>query len=338
MNAKPRHRDTIVVGASAGGVDAIGRLLAQLPKDLSAAVFVVQHQSPDSPRQLVHILQRRSALPVKWAENEDPADPGRVYVAPPDLHMMLSDSRLRVVGGARENRARPSINPLFRSAAAVRGSRTIGVILSGTLDDGVAGLLAIKRCGGVAIVQDPEDARFPEMPRNAVESVDVDLVIPLDRMGVAIVELARQVAPPVEIPSEIALEAALAGPHADMTTEIQETGTQVPMACPECGGPLWTNNVAAAPTFRCHVGHAFSSLTLLESQSEEVERALWAAVRALQERAAMLARLEAGSKAGKRNAALFGARAKEASAQAEQARKFLLEIQRERRRAAHNED
>lgn len=319
-------RDTVVIGASSGGVQALRELLSRLPLDLPAAVFIVQHQSAVSGR-LVSVLDAATKLPVVSVDGEQKIHAGRVYVAPPDVHMVLSEGKVLSTRGARENRARPSINVLFRTAAAERGSRVIGILLTGMLDDGVAGLHAIKRCGGLVVVQDPRDAEFPEMPRHALESVDVDHVRPLMELPALLSQLIQEPAPPVAIPEDIVIEARLSGPGPSTVPQVEAIGEHVSFACPECGGPLWKVGKSGTTMYRCHTGHALSARTLLESQAEELEHSLWAAVRALGERAATLTKLAESSESRNPKAAEgFRERAVEAKTHSEQARQFLISL------------
>lgn len=184
----PVH-DTIVIGASAGGVEALKHLAGALPADLPAAIFIVVHFPPDSMSMLPAILNRYGPLPAYTAQNNEPIRPGRIYVAPPDYHLLVRDGVMQVYRGPRENHTRPAIDPLFRSAAQACGRRVVGVLLSGMLNDGTAGLIEIKRQGGLAIVQDPEDALFPDMPRSAVKNVAVDYVLPLARIATVLTGL-----------------------------------------------------------------------------------------------------------------------------------------------------
>lgn len=213
--AIPRH-DLIVIGASAGGVEALTRLLSRLPVMLPAAICLVQHIMATS--RLVEVLQRGTGLPVQWGEHGDWPRTGEVFVAPAGVHMLLdADGKIALAGGPPENRSRPAINRLFRSAAAHYGSRTIGVLLTGMLDDGVAGLVVIKEVGGLVVVQDPDDAAFPDMPRSALARVPVDRVLPIDAIGAALVLMCQQPAPDIEIPAALILAArrdaeGLAGP------------------------------------------------------------------------------------------------------------------------------
>ena len=193
----PGH-DIIVLGASVGGVEALSNLVAQFPEDLPATIFVVQHISPTAPGQLAQILDRAGPLPATMARDCESFELGHIYVAPPDHHLLVKQGCLRVTRGLRENRVRPAIDPLFRSAAVAYGARVVGVVLTGLQNDGTSGLLAIKRCGGIAIVQDPTDALYPDMPLSALEHVTVDYCLPVLKMGAVLYRLSQE--PPVATP------------------------------------------------------------------------------------------------------------------------------------------
>jgi two-component system, chemotaxis family, protein-glutamate methylesterase/glutaminase len=291
----------------------------------------VQHQPAESLRLLVSVLQRSTSLPVDWVEAREPLRHGRVYVAPPDRHLVVSDDHVLSVKGPRENRVRPAINPLFRTAAAQRGSRVIGVLLTGMLDDGIAGLEAIRRCGGVAVVQDPSEAEYPEMPERAIASVDVDHVVPIAEMGELLGRLVLEEAPAAEIPRDIAIEAQITVAGTLSPADVEAIGEQAPLSCPECSGPLWRVGQGGASTYRCYTGHSLSNQVMLAAQSDEVERALWAAVRALSDRAGVLEKLaEDEERRGRAYNVMYRDRAREARAQAEEARRFLLSLHTKR--------
>jgi two-component system, chemotaxis family, protein-glutamate methylesterase/glutaminase len=281
------QRDIIVIGASMGGVEAIIRLAKELPADLAAAVFVVVHVAADSANMLGTILDRVSPLEATVAEDGEPIRHGRIYVAPSDHHMLLEMDRVRVVRGPRENRTRPAIDPLFRSAAAAYGPRVIGVILTGWLDDGSAGLLAIKRSHGTAVVQDPADAVHPSMPEHALAQVDVDYRLPLDEIASLLSELVQQPTPAALVAdlADVALEVKMVKGGGNNPAVPESIGELAPVTCPDCGGSLWRVNANDAnPRYRCHVGHGFTVRALLASQDEALEQSLWAALRALQEK------------------------------------------------------
>jgi two-component system chemotaxis response regulator CheB len=320
-----------VIGASAGGIEALGRLLAQLPRDFPAAVFVCQHIRADPEATLADILARSSALPLAWAEHGAPITAGRVAVARPGVHLLLGESTVELVAGPRENHARPSINRLFRSAATHHPGRAIGVLLTGLLDDGVSGLLAIKRCGGVSVIQDPADAAFPDLPRNARSAGEPDHVKRLDDMGPLLAQLVTEPPEiaPTAVPRDVAILASL-DHTAFAGKEIETLGPQTRFSCPDCGGPMWDVEHDGASLFRCYLGHAESARSMLARKAEEIESSLWAAVRTIQERSSLLFDLAREARRGGRPLAAeeYEIRAKEAQTHAERARDFVLELQR----------
>jgi two-component system chemotaxis response regulator CheB len=287
----------IVIGVSAGGIEALGTLLGELPADLPAAVLICMHIG-DHPSVLPSLLARHSALPVAHAADRQVLKAGMVLVAPPGRHLLVEregDTLLAVHShGPRENRTRPAIDPLFRSAAAAAGACVIGVILTGFLDDGVSGLQAIKRCGGLAMVQDPASAQVPDMPRNAMQQVDVDVCLPLPGLAAALVQhaaLCRGGLPPApEAPEWVSLENSFSTGNADMH-ELKRLATPSEYSCPECGGALFRLEQAAPARFRCHTGHAFTMLNLLKEQDVAIEKTLWSLLRALQEKERMAEQL-----------------------------------------------
>ncbi|MBS0523402.1 MAG: chemotaxis protein CheB [Proteobacteria bacterium] len=296
----PITRDVIVIGGSAGAIEALGDLLHALAADLPAAVFVVVHIGETSV--LPVILGRRSALPVEPARSGASFERGHVYVGVPGVHLLLHDNHILLRRGPRENLARPAIDALFRSAAASLGSRVIAVLLSGSLSDGTAGLRAIKRCGGIAVVQDPKEAPAPSMPRNAVRNVDVDHVRPVAGMPALLERLVREPAgPSPEVPAEIRLEAAIAAHElADMKVD-EVLGKISPFTCPECHGALWEIRDGPMLRYRCHVGHAFAADAVLAAQNDEIDRMLDTLQRAHQERAAFARRMAEQERAEQRH-------------------------------------
>jgi two-component system chemotaxis response regulator CheB len=293
-------RDIIVIGASGGGVEALNVLVGDLPPDLGAAVFVVMHVGPDS--YLAPILAGRSRLPVVPASSGQRVEHGKIYVAVPGFHLLLHSDHLLLRRGPRENLSRPAIDPLFRSAAATFGGRVIGVVLSGALSDGTAGLRAIKRCGGLAVVQDPADAVVAGMPRNALLHVDVDHVCKIEDMARLLSSMSRLPAGPTpEIPIDIRLETAIAAQElADMRADDM-LGTPSRFTCPECHGALWEIEDGTMLRYRCHVGHAFSADTVLASQGGEIDRLLGTLLRSHQERAALANRMAKHERANERH-------------------------------------
>jgi two-component system, chemotaxis family, protein-glutamate methylesterase/glutaminase len=327
----PTHnRDIVVIGASAGGIDVLKRIIAALPADLPAAVLIVLHIWPSATSHLPEILGRVANLKVAHPSDSDKIENGRVYVAPPNLHMMLEDGKVTTVHGPRENRSRPAINPLFRSAAAIYGPRVIGVLVSGLLDDGSAGLWNIERRGGICIVQDPEEAPFSEMPRTAIESVDVDHIARADEIGLLIDRLARE-----------QVELAPAPPASDLLTlhdegakmkptemEIDRLARRSVFSCPECNGALWEVREGGTLSFRCHVGHGYTARYLREEQDTVLEQSLWSALRALTESAALDERLAKRSEEGNlpKAADAYRRNAEEKRAQETMLREFLTDL------------
>jgi len=287
----PTH-DIIVIGASAGGVEAISAVVADLPPDLRAAVLVVLHLSRGRS-VLPEILTRAGRLPAVHPEDGDPVEYGRIYVARPDHHMTIENRKIRIVHGPTENGSRPAVDPLFRSAAREYGARVVGVVLTGALDDGTAGLAAVKEAGGVAIVQDPEDAFASSMPRSALAFVQVDHVLPLRDISALLATLAQQPAEPSGAaagPHVVAMEPDLGEPGLALH-ESDRPGKVSIFTCPECHGTLWEADERGIVRFRCRVGHVYSPESMLAAQTDSVDRALWVALRSLEERAALTHRL-----------------------------------------------
>jgi two-component system, chemotaxis family, protein-glutamate methylesterase/glutaminase len=318
------QRDIVVVGASAGGVEALGTLIAGLPAELPAALFVCLHVSPGGTSVLPHILSRKTAMPVAAARDGEPIQRGRVYVAPPDHHMLIEDGHVSLTHGPRENGLRPAIDPLFRSAARAYGRRVVGVVLSGSLDDGTAGLKVITDSGGAGLVQDPADALYPSMPRHALE-YDAPRAVPIADMAKAVCAMIDEPLPdngedpPMPPDPDRPEEAELADPGDPKAGDL--TG----LTCPECGGALWEHNESGLVRFKCHVGHAYSPDSLDVSQSQALEMALWAAVRSLQERGDLYRRLARRTRGGER----FDQKAADADEHAAVLRRLITSFGRE---------
>jgi two-component system, chemotaxis family, protein-glutamate methylesterase/glutaminase len=286
----PRH--IVVIGASAGGLQALTTLVERLPSSLPAAVLVVMHTRASSNGVLPDILRRAGILPVQFAKDGDVLAPGHIYVARPDYHLLVTETGLRVVHGPKENGFRPAIDPLFRTAARVCGPRVIGVILSGALSDGAYGLSVIKQHGGIAIVQDPDDAIIPSMPRSALQAVEVDHVLPagaiaeiLERLGEQMNEGASDMAGAKD------LEPQLPSEQTEVASMEERYGAPSSLTCPDCGGALWELHDGQLVRYQCHVGHQYSQDGLETHQREAVEVALWSAVRVLEEHAALKMRM-----------------------------------------------
>jgi two-component system, chemotaxis family, protein-glutamate methylesterase/glutaminase len=285
-----KGRNIIVIGTSAGGLETLDTLVGGLPPDLAATVFIVQHMAPHgSGEALTRRLSRHTAFGATLATDGERFARGRVYIAPPDSHLLLKTTTMLVRKGARENRSRPGIDPLFRSAAVAHGPRVIGVVLTGMLDDGTAGLIAIKRCGGVTAVQDPRDAAYPGMPQSALDNLDVDFCVPIAEMGALLATLAAKPhGKRKSIPSDIRTEAEIAERVLSDVAQVDGLGRQVPYNCPNCGGVLWEMARARGKRYRCHTGHSFTAQTLLASQSEKIEEMLWISLRMFEERRNLL--------------------------------------------------
>ena len=281
MTSSFQGHDIVVIGASSGGVEALLQIVAGLPSDLPASVFIVLHLEPGFVSRLPELLSQRGPLRATHAMHGEAIAPGRIYVAPPDNHLMLRPGYMHVVRGPKENGHRPSVDALFRTAAMVYGPRVIGVVLTGYLDCGTAGMMSIKARGGLAVVQDPRDAAVSDMPQSVVTHVAVDHVAPLRHIPGLIARLATE--PASAEPAHV--------PGALMEMEGDEPGVAAELVCPTCQGKLTESRLNGFHRFRCHVGHAFSLDSIATEQADEVERALWAAVRALEEGASVARRL-----------------------------------------------
>ena len=331
------NRDRIVIGASAGGVQALSTLVADLPPDLPAAVFIVLHIPADVPSLLPGILSRDSRIAVAHAINGEEIRLGRVYVAPPNQHLLIEDDHVRLVHGPKENLHRPSIDALFRSAARSAGSRVIGVVLTGARDDGRTGMKAIKQRGGIAIVQDPREAPFPSMPLSVMQEVRVDYSLSLREIAPLLEQLSHEIADEegrYPVPDEVEIEARIAEQEMEgdeLIASIEKLGTISRLTCPDCHGALWEMNDQNLLRYRCHVGHAYSAESLSDGQSQMLEVALWSAVRALEEQMILAKRIvERARKANHHRAArMFERRAREAEEHSSAIRQLLLSEQKD---------
>ena len=279
-------RDIVVIGTSAGGIDALRTLVKDLPADFQASIFIVLHTGPDSPGLLDQILQRVSPVKVRNPIDKEKIQGNRIYVAPPDHHLIIEPGIICLSKGPKENRFRPAIDPLFRSAAQVYGPKVIGVILTGGLDDGVAGLWAVKKLGGTAVVQHPEDALFPSMPLNAMHYVDVDHCVPLTEIAPLLVELTSTAVDETrryEMPEHLDIEVKIAKQDPAIDEDIREIWEKSSYTCPECHGVLLQLTEGTRSRYRCHTGHAFSADSLLAEITESIEETLWSAIRNIEE-------------------------------------------------------
>jgi two-component system, chemotaxis family, protein-glutamate methylesterase/glutaminase len=290
-NGHPEKRghDTIVIGGSSGSIEALRLLLARIPADIPATLLVVIHTSETGPYLLPKLLRRDTTLEFGTVEDKSPLSYGRIYVARPNLHLLLENEHIRVVFGPKENRLRPAIDPLFRSAAWAHQARVTGVLLSGGLDDGVAGLWDIRCCGGTTIVQDPNSAVFPELPHNALSAMSVDYVAAPEKIAEILQELTDKAtskgkSSPAE-QNRIELENQVETEAVDHAEKLQQIGELSGYTCPGCGGPLWKLRTGAVDRYRCRVGHGYSSASLFQACWETSERHLYGALQLLEENA-----------------------------------------------------
>lgn len=329
------RRDIIVIGASAGGFEALKTLTAGLPTDLAASIFVVWHMSPDVRGILPQVLNRSRTLYATHALDREPIEPGRIYVAPPDHHLLLENSHVLVTRGPKENRFRPAIDPLFRSAAYHYRERVIGVILSGALDDGTSGLWTVKQRGGLAVVQNPADAEVPSMPESAMREVDVDHVVRVADLPELLVRLTGEeiqetgeavMGPDERETRKTETEIQIAAEDTALERGVMDFGELTPYTCPDCHGVLTAIYDGNLKRFRCHTGHAFSADTLLAALTENIEDSLWNAIRGVDESIIMLNHM--GDHFAEVNdpklAALYFKKAKEASSRNELIRRAVF--------------
>jgi len=321
------RRDLVVVGASAGGVEALQTLLQGLPADLPAAVLVVLHMPSSARSALPEILDRICRLPVQQAVDGSPLAPGTVTVAVPDRHLLVADGRVRLSRGPRENGHRPAVDVLFRSAAHAAGRRVVSVVLSGSLDDGTAGMIAVRSRGGLGVVQDPDDAMYPSMPRHALEIAGADHVVPAEKMTTLLSELLAEEVDMVEQPEPSELmdvETAMAHLDPRALNAEDRPGTPSGFGCPSCHGALFSITEGGMERFRCRVGHAWSPDALDAEQAQALEGALWMAIRGLEERAALSLRM--GRRAEVRGHQISAATFRDRHDEAQQAAMVLRQL------------
>ncbi|HEY1558531.1 MAG TPA: chemotaxis protein CheB [Kofleriaceae bacterium] len=306
------NHDIITIGASTGGLEVLLQAAHDLPPDLEAAVFVVVHVQAMHESRLPEMIASRGPLPAHHPVHGEKIEPGTIYIAPPDNHLSLRPDRIDVVRGPKENGHRPAVNALFRSASTAFGPRVIGVVLSGHQDCGTAGMLSIKARGGISVVQAPESAVAPDMPNSVIENVAVDHLIHPRELGALLARLASMPAPsPATTSSAIAqLEGVSPGQSANIV-------------CPTCDGVLTQAQAGQYEQYRCHVGHTFSLGSLVREQGEQMERALWAAVRALEESAALSGKLASRERGDMKTR--FAEKARTQRDEAELIRKILLQ-------------
>jgi len=286
-------RDVVVIGASAGGIEPLIELVKSLPENFPAYIFIVVHIPPDSPSRLPHIFNRSGVLNAVHPNDGDELERGKIYVAPPDHHLLLEKDHVVVRKGPKENRFRPSIDALFRSAAYVYGSRVIGVVLSGMLNDGTSGLWSIKRMNGIAIIQDPNDADHDSMPVNVLEYVKVDYKVHKQEIGPLLIQLVKEEPLKGSFIDKnemklLKMEVMIAVEDNAFEKGILEMGELTTFTCPECHGALIRLFEGNLIRFRCHTGHAYTASALLSGITESVEDALWQAMRGMEEATLLL--------------------------------------------------
>jgi two-component system chemotaxis response regulator CheB len=321
----------VVIGASAGGVEALLSFVPSIGPDFPAPLFVVLHIPAEIPSLLASILQRKTKARVEEAVDGTRWENGVIYVAAPDRHLVLEDGRIRATRGPRENRHRPAIDPLFRSAALQFGPRVIAVVLTGSLDDGTGGAITVKHRGGTVIVQDPQEATYASMPATALEYVDVDAVVRIDDLAATLKRLIAM--PPIDqrlVPDDnLSLEIGMAKLDSKALEEEKRPGRPSAYSCPDCGGVLWEIDDAGEYTrFRCRVGHAFSPESMISAQSEQLEEALWSAVKTLEETVRLSHRLAAAERQRGHQwmAERFEEKEREAAARVETIRRVLIRV------------
>jgi two-component system chemotaxis response regulator CheB len=324
-------RNIIVMGGSTGSFSAVKTIAAGLPEDLEASIFIVWHMSPDVRSLLPDVLNRSGKVPASEARGGERIKPNHIYVAKPDHHLVIDGEMVRTTRGPKENRFRPALDPLFRSAAYSYRQRVIGVVLSGGLDDGTSGLWTVKHFGGVAVVQDPNEAEAPSMPDSAIHDVAVDHVVRVDQMADLLVRLSCETVEMSEVVMEdekrIETEVSIAKEDNAFESGIMDLGELAPYTCPDCHGILTTLRDGKRPRFRCHTGHAFTADALLEALTENIEASMWNAVRGMEEGIMLLDHMGRHLSEEKRTdlALLYFQRAREARERAHMIRETLLQ-------------
>jgi two-component system chemotaxis response regulator CheB len=290
------NRDVLAIGASAGGIEALLHLAKHFDPGLPASVFVTIHRSPDFRSSLDELLTRVGPLPAGFAIDGERYKKGRIYIAPADRHLLVDSDRIVLGSGPRENNARPAIDPMLRSIALCCGRRAIGVVLTGTLEDGASGLWAVDCSGGMTVVQDPDDAAFAEMPSNALRKVQPDHIAGLAEMPTLLTNLAHQPAGEAgPVPDSIAFEVEIArgeSSHVDRMDRMDQVGRRSVFACPDCNGVMWEIDEGNLVRYRCHIGHAYTAERMNVGLDESLRRALATALRTLEDRVALAQRLQ----------------------------------------------
>ena len=283
-------RNIIVIGASAGGIPAVNEVISSLAPGMDLAVVVVIHVSRKSNAQhIANIFQRNSALAVRVAERGMSLQKGHLYVAPPEHQLMVKDDKLLLTNGPHENKYRPSIDVLFRSAAVHYRNRSIGIILTGLFEDGTSGMYTINHCGGICIIQNPAEAQFSDMPQSVLNKIKVNFKANLKEIPAIINEIINSPLPPeIPVPKEIRIEAELTEKMMTNINEIKKIADHTDFTCPDCGGGLWAIKNDPINRYRCHTGHVFTENRLHELQDGNIEESLWVAIRMLEEKENLL--------------------------------------------------
>ncbi|RFZ81344.1 chemotaxis protein CheB [Mucilaginibacter terrenus] len=321
----------VVVGTSAGGIKAVNQLMKKFPADLPVAIFVVIHMSKHSQAHVIkEQLQKSTAFTCRVPTDGEQIQAGHLYISPADVHMLVKPGEVRLVLGPHENRWRPSIDVLFRSAAVAYGAATIGIILTGLLDDGTSGLAAIKRSGGMAIVQDPAEAEYDDMPVSAISNVEIDNQVFLEDMGYIVADMVAKPVKTLPIPEDVKIEADITERMASKITDMEKIGTHSNFTCPDCGGGLWRIKNDNFPRYRCHTGHVYTEAALMQRQAENMEESIWVSIRMLEERRNLLLGIvwrEENENTGKQYAE-YKVRAEELSIHIERLKGLLISMTR----------
>jgi two-component system chemotaxis response regulator CheB len=286
-----KEKFIVAIGASAGGTTILPELLKQLTDDIKVAAFVVMHLSKQSIGDLlVKRLQKYTSFTCKIPMHGETIKEQHVYIAMPDHHLMVSQNKILLGHGPMENRYRPSIDALFRSAAVNFAPKVIGIILTGMLEDGASGMYAIQKSGGVCIIQDPGEAKYSDMPQAVLNTLKPDYAIPVSEMGGAIKDAISNLKRKKKgkIPSDIIKEAAIAERVNIGIEEVKNPGEVSVISCPDCGGSLWEMKGNGFTRYRCHLGHAYSQEGLVSSMEVSTESTLWTALRIIEERRNLL--------------------------------------------------
>lgn len=292
MEGDMANRDLLAIGTSAGGLEALRFLASRFPGDLPAAVLVTFHLSSHFRSELDSILSHSGPLPATFARDGERLEKSRIYIAPPRYHLLVNGGTLSLGVGPRENHARPAIDPMLRSAAACCGFRAVGAVLTGALYDGSSGLWALKQCGGITVVQDPSDAAFPEMPATALSQSEPDHVVKLEDLPALLHRLVKLPAgEPKPLPEGIEYEIEVAKNGYSSMNEMDRIGQRSVLSCPDCGGVMWEMEEGDLLRYRCHIGHAYTGELMTVALDEDLRRALGTALRALEERGALMKRL-----------------------------------------------